>query len=69
MSVHASRADELFTHPRSARLDNTLPTEMRRLARVDLLILDDFNFRPLDTTETNDFYELVISAEAKPRPS
>jgi DNA replication protein DnaC len=42
---------------------------MRRLARVDLLILDDFNFRPLDTTETNAFYELVVSAEAKPRPS
>jgi DNA replication protein DnaC len=39
---------------------------MRRLARVDLLILDDFNFRPLDTTETNAFYELVVSAEAKP---
>lgn len=65
MSVHASRADKLFTRLRSARLDNTLPTEMRRLARVDLLILDDFAFRPLDTTETNDFYELVVERRRK----
>ncbi len=28
--------------------------------RVDVLILDDFALRPLDATETNDFYELVI---------
>jgi len=27
---------------------------MQRLDRVDLLIFDDFSFRPLDTTETND---------------
>jgi DNA replication protein DnaC len=33
---------------------------MRKLARVDLLILDDFALRPLDTTETNDFYELIV---------
>jgi hypothetical protein len=60
MSVHASRADKLFTRLRAARLDNTLQAEMRRLARVDLLILDDFALRPLNATETNDFYELVV---------
>ncbi len=38
---------------------------MRRLARVDLLILDDFALRPLDTTETNDFYELVVERHRK----
>ena len=54
------RADKLFTRLRAARLDNTLQAEMRRLARVDLLILDDFTLRPLDATETNDFYELVV---------
>ena len=33
---------------------------MRKLVAVDLLILDDFALHPLDTTETNDFYELVV---------
>ncbi len=33
---------------------------MRRIATVDLLVLDDFALRPLDATTTNDFYELVV---------
>jgi DNA replication protein DnaC len=60
MSVHAARADKLFARLRGARLDNTLEAELRKLARVDLLILDDFALKPLDATETNDFYELVV---------
>jgi DNA replication protein DnaC len=60
LSVHAARADKLFTRLRAARLDNTLDAEIRKLARVDLLILDDFALRPLDATETNDFYEIVV---------
>jgi IstB-like ATP binding protein len=65
MSVHASRADKLFTRLRAARLDNTLQAEMRRLARVDLLVLDDFALMPLDATETSDFYELVVERHRK----
>jgi len=60
LSVHAARADKLFTRLRAARLDNTLEAEIRKLARVDVLILDDFALRALDATETNDFYELVV---------
>jgi DNA replication protein DnaC len=60
LSVHAARADKLFTRLRAARLDNTLDAELRKLARVDVLILDDFALRALDATETNDFYELVV---------
>ena len=48
LSVHAARADKLFTRLRAARLDNTLDAELRKLARVDLLILDDFALKPLD---------------------
>ena len=59
LSVQASRADKLFTRLRAAWLDNTLDAEIRKLARVDVLILDDFALRPLNATETNDFYELV----------
>jgi DNA replication protein DnaC len=65
LSVHASRADKLFTRLRAARLDNSLEAEMRKLARVDVLILDDFALRPLDATETNDFYELVVDRHRK----
>lgn len=65
LSVHASRADKLFTRLRAARLDNTLDAEIRKLARVDVLILDDFALRPLDATQTNDFYELVVERHRK----
>ena len=65
MSVHFARADKLFTRLRAARLDNTLDAEMRRLARVDLLILDDFALRALDATETSDFYEIVVERHRK----
>ena len=60
LSVHAARADKLFTRLRAARLDNTLDAELRKLARVDLLIFDDFALKPLDPTQTNDFYELIV---------
>jgi DNA replication protein DnaC len=65
LSVHFSRADKLFTRLRAARLDNTLEAEMRRLARVELLILDDFALRPLDATQTSDFYEIVVERHRK----
>src|SRR5690606_40494008 len=45
---------------RAARLDNTVDAEIRRLAAVDVLIIDDFALRPLDATETSDFYEIVV---------
>ncbi len=58
--MHAARADKLFTRLRAARLDNTLEAEIRKLTRIDVLILDDFALRALDATETNDFYEIVV---------
>lgn len=54
------RADKLFTRLRAARLDNTLEAEIRRITGTDVLIIDDFALRPLDATQTNDFYELVV---------
>jgi DNA replication protein DnaC len=65
LTVHAARADKLFTRLRASRLDNTLEAEFRKLARVDLLILDDFALKPLDATQTNDFYELVVERHRK----
>jgi DNA replication protein DnaC len=64
-SVLFARADKLFTRLRAARLDHTLEAEVRRLAAVDLLIVDDFALRALDATQTNDFYELVVERHRK----
>src|SRR6266508_2374633 len=59
-TVQMLRADKLFKRFKAARLDNTLEAEMRRLAGVELLILDDFALQPLDATETADFYQLCV---------
>jgi len=59
-TVHMARAGQLFKKLKATRLDNTTDTEMRRLAAVDLLILDDFALQPLDATATADFYQLCV---------
>lgn len=59
-SVHAERADKLFKRLRAARLDHTHEEQMRKLNRVQLLIVDDLALQPLGTDQTNDFYELVV---------
>ena len=38
---------------------------MRRLANIQLLIIDDFCLQALDATETADFYELVVERHQK----
>ena len=57
-TVHMASAAKLFKRLKAARLDNTLDYEMRRLAGVELLILDDYALQPLGPTETADFYQL-----------
>jgi DNA replication protein DnaC len=64
-SVLFARSDKLFTRLRAARLDNTVDAEIRRLTAIDVLIIDDFALRPLDATETSDFYELIVERHRK----
>jgi len=59
-SVHFERADQLFKRLRIARLDNSLDAELRKLLRVDLLVIDDFALSPLDQAATADFYETIV---------
>ena len=59
-SVHFSRADQALKRLKAARLDATYEQELRRLLRVDLLVLDDFALEALDATETHDFYQVVV---------
>lgn len=50
-SVHVERCDRLLKRLRVSRLDNSHDTEMRKLLRVDLLIVDDFALQKLDALE------------------
>lgn len=59
-SVLMLRADQMFKRLKAARLDHSYEQELRRLIRLDLLVIDDFALRDLDDTETHDFYELVV---------
>ena len=45
---------------RAARLDKHRRRRNPRLTTIDVLIIDDFALRPLDATETSDFYEIVV---------
>lgn len=58
--MHAERADTLFKRLKTARLDHTYDEEIRKLHRVELLILDDLALHPLDAVQTNDFYQLIV---------
>jgi DNA replication protein DnaC len=59
-SVHFERCDRLLKRLRASRLDNSHDVEMRKLLRVDLLIIDDFALQTLDALDTADIYELVV---------
>ena len=59
-SVHFERCDRLLKRLRASWLDNSHETEMRKLLRVDLLVIDDFVLQQLDTIDTTDIYELIV---------
>ena len=50
----------LLKRLRASRLDNSHDTEIRKLVRVDLLVLDDFALQPMDALDTADIYELIV---------
>jgi DNA replication protein DnaC len=59
-SVHFERCDRLLKRLRASRLDNSHDTEIRKLLRVDLLVVDDFALHNLDALDTADIYELIV---------
>jgi len=54
------RADALFKELRQARADHSQDKALRRLLAPDLLIVDDFGLRRLDSTQSSDLYEIII---------
>jgi DNA replication protein DnaC len=65
LTVHMARADHMFKRLKAARLDNSTEAEHRRLAAVNVLIIDDFALTPLDDTATADLYELTVARHRK----
>ena len=60
ISVHFERCDRLLKRLRASRLDNSHDAEIRKLLRVDLLVIDDFALQPMDSVDTADIYELIV---------
>lgn len=60
ITVHFERTDKLLKRLKASRLDNSHELELRKLLRVDLLILDDFCLQPLDGLDTADIYEIIV---------
>ena len=59
-TVHFERADRLLKRLRVARLDNSHDAEIRKLLRVEVLILDDFALAAMDTQDTAAIYEIIV---------
>jgi hypothetical protein len=50
---------KLFGILQEARLTNTYERKLAMLAKVDLLIIDDFGIKPLRTPQDEDLHELI----------
>jgi DNA replication protein DnaC len=59
-SVWFERTDTMLKRLKASRLDNSHDAEVRKLLRVDLLILDDFALSAMDHIDTAEVYELIV---------
>jgi DNA replication protein DnaC len=59
LSVRYERSGRLLDQLRVARGDGSYPKLLRQLARVELLILDDFGLKPLTQSERHDLLEVI----------
>jgi DNA replication protein DnaC len=56
----AGRCDQILKRLRGSRLDGSHDLELRKLIRVDVLLLDDFCLQSLDAADTADIYEVIV---------
>lgn len=59
-SVLSVRADQALKRLRASRLDGTHDSELRRLIRPDLLLIDDFCLQAMDPSDTADIYDVIV---------
>jgi DNA replication protein DnaC len=58
-SVLFAKTSRVLAELAGGRADGSWEQRLRRLARIDLLILDDFALRAFTASQGDDFYELV----------
>jgi len=58
-SVAYYSANQLFSDMATADLQNRLPVLLKRLLKVDLLIVDDFGLKSIDQISAERFYAIV----------
>jgi DNA replication protein DnaC len=54
------RADKMFKELNQARADHSHEKVLRRFLAPDLLVIDDFGLRRLNSVQSSDIYEIVI---------
>jgi len=54
------RADQMLKDLLTSRADNSTEKVLRSVLAPDLLIVDDFGLRRLNTMQSSDFYEVII---------
>jgi DNA replication protein DnaC len=59
LSVRYERVSRLLEELRLARGDGSLPRKFTSLAKIDLLVLDDFGLKPLTSAEKHDLLEVI----------
>jgi DNA replication protein DnaC len=56
----AGRCDQILKRLRGSRLDGSHDLELRKLIRVEVLLIDDFCLQALDAADTADIYEVIV---------
>jgi DNA replication protein DnaC len=59
-TVLMARAEKMLKSLKCSRLDQSYDAEMRRLIRVDLLVVDDLGLDQLDSDASRDLYEIIV---------
>ena len=59
LSVMYVRCTKLFMQLTVARADGSYPSKLKRIAKANVLILDDFGLNSLDETNRQDLFELI----------
>lgn len=59
LSVRYERVPRLLESLRLARGDGSLPKKLQAIAKIELLILDDFGLKPLTQMEKHDLLEVI----------
>lgn len=59
LSVRYERVPRLLENLRLSRGDGSLPKKLQALAKIELLILDDFGLKPLAQMEKHDLLEVI----------